>query len=133
MSIYPTPETVLVVDTDAAVRRLIADALRIYGYHVLVAASGQQAEEILVAGNPVDLLVADVLAGSEALTSHFPRIPVLYMMAFQAGRAPVSRRYVLIKPFTISSLLAQVRAALNEVNIVTDTGCASLVTNGTPR
>jgi CheY-like chemotaxis protein len=54
-------ETILVVEDDEAVRTLVVSQLEDLGYHVIEAADGRAAQEILRIGVPVDLLFTDVV------------------------------------------------------------------------
>ena len=115
------PLTVLVVDDDAAMRVVLARALRAFGFRVLMAGDGREALTLAAAHDgPVHLLVTDVemphLAGgelAEALTATRPHLAVLFV----SGRvspgsvADVMRgRTVafLAKPFGLDELRATV-------------------------
>ena len=54
-------ETILVVEDDDAVRNLVVAQLESLGYHVIEAANGRAAQEILRLGVPIDLLFTDVV------------------------------------------------------------------------
>jgi CheY-like chemotaxis protein len=54
-------ETILVVEDDDAVRNLVVSQLESLGYHVIEAANGKAAQEILRVGVPIDLLFTDVV------------------------------------------------------------------------
>lgn len=57
----PPPTTILVVDDEVLIRFAIADYLRECGYHVLEAASGDEALELLTTeAAAVDLVFSDV-------------------------------------------------------------------------
>jgi CheY-like chemotaxis protein/two-component sensor histidine kinase len=83
-------ETVLLVEDQAEVRELAAGVLREYGYEVLEAASGEQAEQVAAsAETPVDAVVTDVvlpgISGrvlAERLTARWPGLSVLYMSGY---------------------------------------------------
>ena len=76
---------VLVVEDEPLVRENIADELRTYGWHVLEAASGEDALS-LTADNKIDVVFMDILlAGrmsgweiAEALRARVPALPILY-------------------------------------------------------
>jgi two-component system, cell cycle sensor histidine kinase and response regulator CckA len=58
----PSRETVMVVEGEPAVRKLVTEALYWHGYHVLAAASGSEAIDVWSKERePVDLLVTDTL------------------------------------------------------------------------
>ncbi len=119
--------TVLFVEDDPAVRRLVHRILNAVGYTVLVASTG--AEAIALAARlrdaPIDLLLTDVvlpgLDGGElahALMTDRPSLKVLYITGY-AGEAELRHRQanldaaVIQKPFTVPQLLERVRAALS--------------------
>jgi two-component system cell cycle sensor histidine kinase/response regulator CckA len=125
--------TVLVVDDDAAVRRIAATALRTEGFTVLEAADGPSG--VAAAGKygvPVDLLVTDfVMPGgmngrdlARALAPRFPAMRVLYISG-HAEEEAVQRNLLegafkegaqfLQKPFTGETLARKARAVLRGV------------------
>jgi DNA-binding NtrC family response regulator len=120
--------TILVVDDDRGVLGILEQALRMAGYHVLVADSGRRAIEVYQnAGEPIHLLLTDVimpdLTGpvvAERLRRHQPELQVLFISGFHD--ADLVQRFVtdkgftlLPKPFTIEALLRVVGEALTEV------------------
>jgi two-component system cell cycle sensor histidine kinase/response regulator CckA len=119
-------ETVLLVEDEDAVRRLVHRALELHGYSVLSARSGEEAEQIEQSHpGPIDLLLTDVvmpgMSGREladSLKSRRPQLKILYMSGYtndEVVRHGVSlaRDAFLQKPFTPVSLMAKVRAALD--------------------
>lgn len=54
-------ETILVVDDEAAVRRVLAKAVEDAGFHALAASNGREALEVLRGERRVDLLIADLV------------------------------------------------------------------------
>jgi PAS domain S-box-containing protein len=118
-------ETVLLCEDDEQVRQLSVRVLRSAGYHVLAARNG--AEGLSMAKShfgPLDLLVTDVVmpelsgrAIADILRADHPALKVLFMSGYTANviaqRGLLERDTMLLeKPFTRSSLLAGVRAAL---------------------
>jgi signal transduction histidine kinase/ActR/RegA family two-component response regulator len=119
-------ESVLVVEDDAGVRRLIVRALESGGYRVLAAADGVEALE-RVAGSEAstDLLVSDVvmpkLGGLELarqLRARNPRLRVLLISGFPErvadDAAPSFADGFLQKPFAPSEILEKVREVLGD-------------------
>jgi two-component system cell cycle sensor histidine kinase/response regulator CckA len=118
-------ETILVVEDDAAVRRLVVRQLTAAGYHVLAAAGGDEAVRLVEAeASPVDLLVTDlVMPGmngqqtAAALRQRRPALRVVFTSGYSA--ATWSRDAgdlgddVLQKPFTMADLLGAVRHTLD--------------------
>ena len=119
-------ETILVVEDEAAVRALVARALREAGYTVLEAANGAVAEDVAREhAGELALLLADVvmpgISGRELadnLRSLRPGLLVLFMSGYTEDivvRQGVQRAEVpfLAKPFTPSELLRAVRGVLD--------------------
>jgi PAS domain S-box-containing protein len=120
-------ETVLVVEDEAPVRRLVARVLGGAGYRVFVAGSGPEALELLEDMEEApDLLITDVvlpggLQGNELageFVSRVPDLPVLYMSGHprdaivHAGRLDEGVCF-LGKPFTPQGLSSKVREVLD--------------------
>ena len=117
-------ETVLIVEDEDVVRRLVTQVLEDEGFDVLVANNGDEALEI--AGNQhVDLLVTDVmmpgLGGrevSERLRELRPDLKVVFMSGYAEGGIhsdplqPANTEF-LEKPFTFSELKDKVRGLLD--------------------
>jgi two-component system phosphate regulon response regulator PhoB len=53
-------KTILVVDDEVIIRELIASVLEIEGYHVLTAADGREALQIILSGTNIDLIITDL-------------------------------------------------------------------------
>jgi two-component system, cell cycle sensor histidine kinase and response regulator CckA len=119
-------ETVLVVEDDDGVRRLVRRVLEPAGYTVLSAATGPEALQLCEErADPVHLLLTDVVLpvmdGStvaERLTALRPGVRVLFMSGYMdeaVGRhgVPVTGLNFIHKPFTASELLGRVREALD--------------------
>jgi len=117
----PGYETVLLVEDEAAVRRLASEVLSSAGYHVLSADNGEAALELAQRyAEPIHILVTDVimpkLKGSEVASR--PGIRILYMSGFTedaAVRNGILNDSVafLQKPFSTSQLLSLVRKLLD--------------------
>ena len=116
--------TLLLVDDDDAVRRVLARMLRGSGYLVHDYSSGEAAVEFVRChAGPIDLLVTDtVLTGmsgveaAEAIRTLRPTLPVLQMSGyFESEVRPddLDRAYhVIAKPFRGDQLVRCVRAII---------------------
>jgi len=118
-------ETVLVVEDEETVRKLVKKILEGYGYTVLTAADGETALGLLRArGRPVDLLLTDVvmpgingpeLAGRAVKLQ--PDLRTLYMSGYSQeegdGDKQIDPRVFLYKPFTAEALALKVRTVLD--------------------
>ncbi|KQM65880.1 nitrogen regulation protein NR(I) [Sphingomonas sp. Leaf17] len=114
---------VLVVDDDAAIRTVVAQALRRAGYEVSVAESLAQLARALSLGVP-DVLVTDVvlpdgdgLDNLRDIAARFPALPVIVLSAQNtlttAIRATEAGAYdYLPKPFDLDTLTRAVAGAL---------------------
>jgi two-component system, cell cycle sensor histidine kinase and response regulator CckA len=117
-------ETLLVVEDEPAVRRLVARALRAQGYTVLEAADADEAEAILDrAGVDPDLLITDVVlpgtsgvALARRLTSRMPNLGVLLTSGFPRDHfeSGIPSEWAFMeKPFAPQELQARVRSMLD--------------------
>jgi two-component system CheB/CheR fusion protein len=107
-------ETVVLVDDDDAILRLMEQALHAKGYDVHGASSAADARRLLAALPHVDVLVSDVvLPGSDGvalareLVAEYPTLRVLLVSGFGAGVVSPSlppRTAFLAKPFTAREL-----------------------------
>jgi two-component system, cell cycle sensor histidine kinase and response regulator CckA len=112
------PGTVLLVEDEAPLRKLVATVLSAAGYRIVEAASGEQALAMAAANRSIELVLTDVvmpgLTGPELvarLRESRPDQAVLYMSGYdrdlldQSTLGPNSG--FLPKPFTPRSLLAR--------------------------
>ena len=118
-------ETVLVVEDEEPVRRLVVLGLRARGYRVLEAANGAQALELARAEDGIDMIVSDVMmpgmngpALVRELATLVPRARALLMSghadAALLDEAPEWRQAFVAKPFTPERLARKVREILDE-------------------
>src|SRR5579863_4301243 len=116
--------TVLVVEDDALMRRLTKKMLIEHGYTVLDAEDGKAALDLVHShADKISLVLTDVvmrgMTGPELvlrLTESYPKLRVVYMSGYTgellANQGADSGIRLLEKPFTRSSLLATLDAAL---------------------
>lgn len=114
--------TILLIDDDDAVRRVVARSLRAAGYFVYEHASGESALTFLRGhAGPIDLLITDtVLSGmngvqtAHALRGLRPGLPVLRMSGYAGFSAEDSMLdaswHFVAKPFRGDQLASIVRA-----------------------
>lgn len=109
-------ETVLVVEDEAMVCELAAEALLDEGYRVLTAADADAAEDIL-ARERVDLLFTDIdlarntngIALAHHARRHWPNLPVVYTSGGRGHLSQadaVSDSVFVPKPYRLSQLVA---------------------------
>jgi PAS domain S-box-containing protein len=118
-------ETVLLIEDDAQVRGITAQALQKAGYKVLVAADGEQAVGLFGSrSTSIDLVISDVVMPGmngrrtvEELRRSSPDLKALFVSGYThdviSGRGVLdSGLQFLSKPFTPNTLLARVREVL---------------------
>jgi PAS domain S-box-containing protein len=118
-------ETILLVDDEEGVRKLVYALLRNSGYTVIEAGNGSAALSAYEKNaHKIDLVVTDVvmpqMSGFElgkGLAEKNPDLPVLYMSGYRdgpIGNPPGQRAQAFLnKPFTPDALLAKVREVLD--------------------
>jgi len=119
-------ESILIVEDEAAVRRLAASVLRTSGYRVQEARNGIEAFALIQANQPFDLVVTDVImpkmSGKELydqIKVIAPRIKVLFMSGYTddslAHHGVLGPELSFLeKPFSPSSLARKVREVLDK-------------------
>jgi signal transduction histidine kinase/CheY-like chemotaxis protein len=121
-------ETVLLVEDEAPVRRIVEEMLTRNGYRVLAAADGLAALEVSRAHDgPIDLVITDVVMprmNADELVAQLeverPGIPILFISGYvddvinRYGVETWSRR-LLGKPFVEAELLEKIREILGAV------------------
>jgi CheY-like chemotaxis protein len=119
----PALSTILVVEDEILVRLSIADYLRQCGYRVLEAGSGEAAQAVLRAGEPVDILFSDIdlgpgisgfaLAKWTRRTCRDIRIILTSGAAWLAdGNSDVCDRPLLRKPYDYEALAEHISGLL---------------------
>jgi two-component system, OmpR family, response regulator len=114
---------ILIIDDEAGVRELLADALKLAGFETLTAADAMVAQTILRTSKP-DLLIVDInmplmdgFEFIEKIRSNGDQTPAL-MLSARADRADVTRGLTLgaddyvTKPFGLEELVLRIRAIL---------------------
>ena len=117
-------ETILVVEDEATVRMILADALEELGYDVLVASDARPAIPILHSDRRIDLMVSDVMLPhvnglklAEIARASRPDLKVLFVTGYAEnvmvrGDFLDSGMDMLTKPFALDDLGAKVRAMI---------------------
>jgi CheY-like chemotaxis protein len=120
------PETILLVEDEAFIRKVTAEVLESAGYRLVIARSAADALEAYRGCSwPIDLLLADIvmpgMSGRELaaeLESFCPQVRVLLMSGYVEQLAwcelfPCNKEF-LAKPFSIRMLLRKVREVLDK-------------------
>lgn len=125
MSGKTTPR-ILVVDDEATTRISLAELLRLEGYHVQMAASGEEALALMDQEAPFDLMVVDIkmpgidgLQLTEAVQQRSPGTVIILLTAFGSLETAIQalRRGAhdyLLKPCPVSQILESVQKGLTK-------------------
>lgn len=119
-------QTILVLDDEPGILRLVSVMLENRGYRVLSAANGDQALRLCDVNPQIDLLLTDVVAPgmsgpmiADQIVARRPGIKVLFMSGYDGTH--VVQRYVIeqghaliVKPFTVPDLARKVETLLSE-------------------
>ncbi len=122
---------ILLVDDNP---KYIEDVLPFYGYEVCTALNGEQALEILNAGNEFDLVLLDImmpkLNGWDTLKAirknpDYGKIPVIIVTVVNDDKKMVSGLKLgaddyIVKPFILPNLLARIEAVLRRTKKVSE-------------
>jgi two-component system KDP operon response regulator KdpE len=116
------PSTILIVDDEPQIRRVMLTTLASHGYSVVEAVSGEEALEKIRTGRP-DLIILDVnmpgMSGLETCAEirTSSDVPIIMLTIRNSERDKVQALdagaddYV-VKPFGVQELMARIRAAL---------------------
>lgn len=122
----PDKKTILVVDDEPEVRKLVSAMVGQFGYSVMTADSGEHALTLYKNHKgPIDLLITDVIAPgmsgpmlADKLAEFQPDLKVLYISGYD--NTHVVQKYVvekghalLTKPFTLDEMQTKVRELLS--------------------
>ena len=121
-------KTVLVVDDEPEIRKLVSAMVSQFGYQVLTADSGEHALKLYQNHKaPLELLIADVVAPgmsgpmlADKLTALQPDLKVLYISGYDnthvVQKYVVERGHALLpKPFTVEELQTKIKQLLKPV------------------
>ncbi len=121
-------KTILVVDDEPEIRKLVGAMLTRNGYRVLTADNGEHALRLFRNNPDIDLLLTDVVAPgmsgpmiADEIATRRPSTKVLFMTGYDSTQ--VVQRYVvekgcslIVKPFTVDELNARVKSLLGDSN-----------------
>ena len=131
MPVAESRKTVLVVDDEAEIRKLVGAMMSQFGYTVLTADSGEHALTLFKNQHaPLELLITDVIAPgmsgpmlADKLSAMQPDLKVLYISGYD--NTNVVQKYVvnkghalLAKPFTVAELRAKITELLGHGVVV---------------
>ena len=115
--------TILLVEDEHMVRTVTERGLTRHGYKVMSASNGEDALELLACGEPVDLLISDVVMPLmdgptmvRAARKDWPDLPILFMSGYAEEQLrksiDIDNVAFLPKPFSMIELAEAVRTAL---------------------
>ena len=120
-------ETILLADDEEAIRDFASQALRIFGYKVLIASSGEEALKIYTDGSePIDLVILDIgmpgMGGYSCLKEIIRQDPAAKIIMASGYSVHEHMKPVLDagaaayvnKPYQIDEILSAVRSVLDE-------------------
>lgn len=121
--------TILIVDDEQDMRKLIKVMLAGAGFETLQAASGTEAYGLLIS-EQVDLVLLDVMMpGEDGFTvcetiRELSKVPIIFLTARDANEDKVRGLTIgaddyIVKPFTASELVARIQAVLRRTGIHT--------------
>ncbi|HZG45297.1 MAG TPA: response regulator [Allosphingosinicella sp.] len=116
--------TILLVEDEAMVRAVAERALTRHGYNVVTAESGETALDFLSQGEPVDLMISDVVMPTmdgpttvRAARETRPDLPILFISGYAEEQLrksiDIPNVSFLPKPFSVQQLAETVRDVLN--------------------
>jgi CheY-like chemotaxis protein len=119
-------KTILVVDDEPEIRKLVGAMVGQFGYQAITADSGEHALTLYKNHHPLELLITDVVAPgmsgpmlADKLTALQPDLKVLYISGYD--NTHVVQKYVvekghalLAKPFTVVELRNKVKELLGQ-------------------
>ena len=105
-------QTILIVEDEFLIRFMLGDSLRVLGYRVLEAASGDEGYDVVLSGQAIDLVITDVnmpgaVDGMELtrrLKSLAPDRPVIVCSAHLASSDAEPADAFLAKPYMMADL-----------------------------
>ncbi len=125
-------KSLLVIDDDADILRVLTANLELYGYEAIAAASWAKAKEVLDDRLP-DLIILDLMLPDgdgldicRQLNARYPKIPVIMLTAKDRvsdkviGLESGAQDYI-VKPFETLELIARVKACLRRSAAMDDT------------
>ena len=118
--------TILLIEDDEQVRRMLREALEMAGHVIVESRNGCEGVD-LYRTRPADLVICDLvmpekggISAIRELTSDFPTLKVIAMSGFTRELGPTTLKFTkqlgavgtLAKPFEISEMLEAVQNAL---------------------
>ena len=120
--------TILVVDDDSVLRRLLATVLKLRGFEVLTAEDGNDAIQVIDSRRGrVDLVLADILMPMadgwdvlKAVRANYPQVPVIMLTILEEAKTTAKKAEAmgaaacLFKPIDPVTLMSSVDRVLGK-------------------
>lgn len=114
-------KSILLVDDEPEIRRLLESILTFNNYKVWMAESAEEAQEVIKEADRINLLITDIAlpkASGFSIISHykgrFPDGKVLFMSGVLTGGLRPPGDDFIPKPFMIDDILQKIRRLLGE-------------------
>jgi len=123
--------TIMVVEDDLHLQKMMTAFLRMNGYHIIPASDGEEALELLDSNMP-DLIICDIMMPrmdgyqlTRSLREAYPLLPILMVTARESIEDKrqgflVGTDDYMVKPIDLDELLLRINALLRRARIATD-------------
>ena len=125
--------TVLVVDDDPIIRKIVAEQIALFGFQPILAASGEEALQLAKKQTQIDLLLTDIMMPemngvdlAKQFITLYPETKILFMSGYicpsmaHYGIQDSEHAFVQ-KPFTPKTLITKMRNVLKGPDIILPT------------
>ena len=114
-------KSVLLVEDELVIRMAMGEALRNAGFHVIKAADGDQAHEVISSGDDIAVLVTDIImpgqldgmALARLVRAQLPQTKIVLVSANKYSDMASVADAVFFKPVHISHMLSCVRGLID--------------------
>jgi len=125
--------TVLIVDDDPIIRKIVAEQIALFGFQPILAASGEEALQLAKKQTQIDLLLTDIMMPemngvdlAKQFVTLYPETKILFMSGYicpsmaHYGIQDSEHAFVQ-KPFTPQTLITKMRKVLKGPDIILPT------------
>jgi CheY-like chemotaxis protein len=119
----PVPSTILVIEDEILIRLAVSDYLRSGGYRVIEGSTGEEAQRVFQAGEPIEILFSDIDLGSGMdgfvlaawVRANYPTVRILLtsgIAKLAEDAAHLCDGPLLAKPYSHTSLEDRIKRLL---------------------
>ena len=126
--------TVLIVDDDPIIRKIVAEQIALFGFQPILAASGKEALQLAKKQTQIDLLLTDIMMPemngvdlAKQFVTLYPETKILFMSGYICPsmahyEIQESEHGFVQKPFTPKTLITKMRNVLKgpDINLTTN-------------